>query len=185
MYGLVNRAIEGLIRDRFGDDTWEQILDEANVEEDGFVSLDQYPDHITYDLVGAASKVLDTPAEVLLRAFGTYWTCYVGQQGYGPMMSLDNQSLGQFLSQLDALHTRLAIQMPQLRPPSFTVEHPEPHIHIVHYHSERQGLGPMVVGLLEGLLELKGLTGDVTWLEKKGPGADHDIFRVVETGPRT
>ena len=101
MYGLVNKAIEGLVCEEFGEETWERIVEEAGVEEDTFVSLDAYDDAITYSLVGAASKVLDTPADQLLQAFGAYWTKYVGREGYGPLMALEDKPLGQFLAELN------------------------------------------------------------------------------------
>lgn len=183
MYGLVNRAIEGLVRSQFGHDAWETILEQAGVDEVGFVSMKSYPDALTYQMVGAASEVLQIPVPDLLRAFGRYWTEYVGQQGYGSLMSLEGRSLGAFLEDLDAMHTRVAIQMPELRPPSFKVQHLTPYHHRVQYISERDGLGAMVVGLLEGLLALKSLDGEVRWVARKDEGAPFDEFEVVE-GPR-
>ena len=178
MYGLVNKAIEGLVCEEFGEETWERIVEEAGVEEDTFVSLDAYDDAITYSLVGAASKVLDTPADQLLQAFGTYWTKYVGREGYGPLMALEDKPLGQFLAELNEMHTLIAMSMPQLNPPTFELSEPSPGTYDLSYASERAGLALMVIGLLQGILELKELEGSIEWLEKRDEGSERDVFRV-------
>lgn len=178
MYGLVNKAIEGLITEQFGEATWHQVVEKAGVEDDCFIGMEAYPDALTYQLVGAASDVLDTPADELLQAFGTYWTKYVGAQGYAELMDIDGKPLGEFLEELNEMHTRVAISFPSLNPPSFSVDTPQENIFDIHYHSERDGLGPMVLGLLQGVLELKELEGQTTWTDKIGEGADHDVFRV-------
>jgi len=44
MYGLVNQAVEALIRARFGDERWDAIKSRAKVGEPAFVSMRAYPD---------------------------------------------------------------------------------------------------------------------------------------------
>ena len=55
MYGLVNKAVEGLICSRFGEDIWEPIKRGAGVEVDVLLSMEGYPDDVTYRLVTAPS----------------------------------------------------------------------------------------------------------------------------------
>ncbi|MED5374574.1 MAG: heme NO-binding domain-containing protein [Myxococcota bacterium] len=179
MYGLVNKAIEGLVCKQFGEDTWFQIVDRAGVDADSFISMDPYPDEITYRLVGAASETLDIPADDLLEAFGVYWIQYVGSRGYGPLMNLENRELFEFLEDLDQMHSRVADTMPELRPPRFTAERLGPKQLRMHYHSDRAGLGPMVAGLLRGLLQVKELEGEIRWTAKRSEGAPHEIFEVT------
>lgn len=38
MYGLVNKAIEGLVCDHYGEETWEKIKAKANVDIDTFIT---------------------------------------------------------------------------------------------------------------------------------------------------
>lgn len=178
MYGMVNKAIEGLVTEKFGEDTWFDVVERAGVEEESFISMDPYPDEVTYKLVGAASEVLETPADALLEAFGVYWIKYVGQKGYGPMMDLERKTLAEFLSGLDAMHSRVAAAMPKLKPPSFKLNIVSEQLYELGYYSDRPGLGPMVVGLLKGLMEIKGLTGQVVWSGHKGPDLDHDCFQI-------
>ena len=63
MYGLINKAVEGLVRSRFGDAAWDRIRARAGLPDEPFVGMEQYPDKTTYDLVGAASAELGAPAE--------------------------------------------------------------------------------------------------------------------------
>jgi len=151
MYGLVNKAVVDLVCSKFGQDTWNKIKQKADVDIDVFVSMDGYPDEITYRLVGAASDILGITPEQVLEAFGEHWVLYTAAEGYGPLLSASGKSLREFLMNLDALHARVALTMPDLRPPRFRLVDTGPHTMTLEYHSTRQGLAPMVVGLLRGL----------------------------------
>ena len=92
MYGLVNHAIQGLLTKEFGEDTWQIIKEKAGVEDDVFVSMKQYDDSITYNLVGAASEVTKLAAADLLEAFGVYWVMFTADHGYAEMMDTSGKS---------------------------------------------------------------------------------------------
>jgi hypothetical protein len=83
MYGMVNAAIQELICSRFGEDKWDEIKTKAGVEIEEFSRMSQYPDEVTYKLVGAASEALALPADDVMKAFGEFWVLYTGQVGYG------------------------------------------------------------------------------------------------------
>ncbi len=185
MYGLVNKAIEDMVCGRFGDDTWERLKDACPVEVDPFISMEAYPDALTYHLVGAASQVLETPADQILDAFGEYWVQYTGQNGYGEMLQLCGDSLPKFLMNLDRLHDRVGLIYPELRPPSFQCSHVTPESLHLHYYSERPRLAPMVVGLVRGLGRRFGTEVTITQLQSRADGADHDEFLIgmTQNGP--
>ena len=151
MYGLVNKAVVDLVCTKFGQDTWNKIKQKADVDIDVFVSMDGYPDDITYRLVGAASEVLKISPEQVLEAFGEWWVLYTANEGYGPLLNASGATLREFLMNLDALHARVALTMPDLRPPRFRLVDVDSSTMRLEYHSTRQGLAPMVVGLLRGL----------------------------------
>ncbi|MGA1046292.1 MAG: heme NO-binding domain-containing protein [Phycisphaerales bacterium] len=83
---MINRAVQGLVLDRHGEETWARIRTMAKVEETEFLSMEQYPDETTYRLVAASSEVLGVPAEEILEAFGEYWIEYTAEAGYGEIM---------------------------------------------------------------------------------------------------
>lgn len=153
MYGLVNKAIEDLIVSRFGAETWQRVCRRAGVDVSGFISMDPYPDELTYGLVAAAAEELDTPADRLLEAFGDYWTRYTAREGYGELLDLSGGTFEDFLENLDDMHARIALSMPGLRPPSFQVDRDDEGRILLTYISERAGLAPMIRGLLRGLAD--------------------------------
>jgi hypothetical protein len=83
MYGLVNKAIEDMVCDRFGEETWEEIKKKAQLDVDVFISMDGYPDDVTHRLVKAASEILAISSSEILQAFGEYWVLYTAKEGYG------------------------------------------------------------------------------------------------------
>ena len=160
MYGLVNTAVAQLCREVGGEATWQAVRRRADVP-DAFVGMTAYDDDVTYRLVGAASEVLDLPADEVLRAFGRYWVRYTAHEGWGPLLQAAGDSLPEVLHGLDALHARVRLMMPALRPPSFRCDElSEDRLHL-RYYSDRPGLAPMVVGLVEGLAEVLGTTAHV------------------------
>ena len=188
MYGLVNKAIEDLVISLAGEETWLEIVRRAEVDVVTFVSLDSYSDDVTFALVEAASAVLGEPAEAILESFGEHWVRYTGREGYGHLMKAYGSDVASFLRNLDAMHARVALTMPDLRPPSFRIEQDgaEPHgaeRFLVHYHSTRSGLAPMVTGLLRGVGALFDQQVDVQRRARGEDGADHDVFAVTVSSP--
>lgn len=183
MYGLVNRAIQDLAVQLGGEQAWAEITSRAGLDVQSFVSMDVCPDEVTYRLVEAASAVFRLPAEEVLRAFGRHWILYTGRKGYGAVFETMGRTLPEFLWNLDAMHARLSLSMPQLRPPSFLCEQEGEEQMRVQYRSGREGLAPMVVGLLEGLGDLFELEVTVVHDVVRAEGHDHDEF-VVHYLPR-
>lgn len=178
MYGMVNLAVRDLVITKFGESTWQTICDKAGVTSPDFVPLKAYPDHITYALVGAASETLGLTAEQILHAFGDHWVKYTASEGYGVMMDMFGRDFRSCLKNLNGMHSHMGAMMPELVPPRFTVDEIDPKHLRVHYFSTRQGLAPMVSGLLVALARK---FGDTVTIEHhaKGTRSDHDEFDVT------
>lgn len=178
MYGLVNKAIEDMVCSQFGEETWKEIKQKASLDIDTFISMEGYPDDVTHKLVKAASDVLGLSAAEIMQAFGEFWVKYTAQEGYGEMMEMSGDNLPEFLENLDNLHARVGVIFPKLRPPSFDcTEQAEDSLHL-HYHSSREGLAPMVVGLVKGLGDRFNTDIDITQTESRAEGAEHDEFLI-------
>lgn len=178
MYGLINQAIRGLVLERFGTEAWERICTSAGIEEDVFVSMQPYDDGVTYDLVGAASKELDLPAETVLETFGAYWVEYVGAENYGDLMNAAGKDLPEFLENLDQMHARVMLSFPDLKPPSFRVTDRTDDRLTLHYYSSRPGLAPLVVGLLKGLADRFHTDIEIEHRNEQDDQGEHDVFDV-------
>lgn len=151
MYGLVNKAIHDLVATNYGEATWNEVKQEAGVEVEEFLGMKQYDDKVTYDLVGAASKVLGVDAYDILVNFGKFWILYTAKEGYGEMLESAGDNFVEFLENLNNMHMRVGYTYDNLQPPSFDCTIIDDNNLIVEYNTHRDGLAPLVVGLLEGL----------------------------------
>ena len=150
MYGMVNQAIRGLVIDNFGDERWSLIASKAESPTE-FESLESYDDSITYNLVGAASEVLEMEAGVILQTFGRYWIEKIATAQYPSLMSKTGTNFEKFVANLDHLHSRIQATFPNYKPPSFRVKPLSDGTIVVDYYSEREGLLPFVEGLFDGV----------------------------------
>ncbi len=178
MYGMVNGAMESLIVEQHGEAVWDAICRRAGVERLPFVKLQPYSDRITYDLVAAAAAELGAPADDLLEAFGRFWITYAAANGYAHFLGGAGTDLGDYLASLDAMHARLALTMPALRPPGFRVIARAGASVRLAYHSDREGLRPFVVGLIEGLGARFGTPARIALIAPRAHANDPDIFDV-------
>jgi hypothetical protein len=176
MYGMVNKALEEMVVERFGEDIWDRIRDAAGVDVDVFISNEGYPDEVTYGLVSAASVILGQPVPKLLEAFGAHWVLRTAREGYGDLMDANGRTLQEFLLNLPNFHTRVSLIFPHLQPPRFVCTDMTGHSLRLHYHSHRAGLAPFVRGLLDGLSQMFETPLTVEQEADRAAGADHDIF---------
>lgn len=179
MYGLVNKAIQDLVCEKFGEDKWQEIKKLSSFEDDFFIGLQSYPDSLTYTLVKNSSKVLGADASVVLEAFGEYWVLYTVNEGYGDMMELAGDNLPEFLNNLDMLHNRLNNIMPHLVAPQFSTRNETTNSIELEYRSHREGMAPMVVGLLKGLGQRFKLENYIVkQTEHKAENKECDVFKI-------
>lgn len=178
MYGMVNRAMEDMVVDGWGEASWDRVKEHAGVDVEVFVGTEAYPDELTYRLVGAAAEVLDLPADVVLHRFGVHWVTRTATDGYGPLLDAGGQTLGEFLANLPSFHSRVSLLFPQLSPPTFFCTDAGPGSVKLHYVSGRQGLAPFVAGLLEGLGIRFHTAISVEQTSAKGTNGEHDEFVV-------
>ncbi len=178
MYGLVNRALEDLIVQQYGEERWLEVRDKAKVDIDAFISNEPYEDSITYNLVVAAHETLGVCVSDLMLQFGHSWVMKTARENYGAMLYATGSTLKEFLVNLPQLHTRVQLIYPKLRPPEFECTDIEDESLKLHYRTHRAGLSDFVVGLLKGLGEHFDTPVAVTLLEEKAKGADHDVFEV-------
>ncbi|GFR47155.1 hypothetical protein Agub_g8846, partial [Astrephomene gubernaculifera] len=184
MIGWVNSSVESFIRDKFGDDVWNDVVKAAGVGERGWVSSCPYPDSETYKLVTTASSLLGvTPAQAL-EAFGNYFVEYVCKQGYDKLLQSLGSNIAEFLQSLNNLHLHLTMSFPSMSAPAFKCTAVGPESLELHYYSNRPALGPIVVGVLQGLAERYWDVGGgrlgVQLLRGRDDGSeDHEVFLVT------
>ncbi|MDZ8025720.1 MAG: heme NO-binding domain-containing protein [Nostoc sp. DedQUE01] len=179
MYGLVNKAIQDMVCSRFSEETWKIIKHKAEVDVDVFISMEGYPDDITHRLVKAASGVLGLSPTEIMQAFGEFWVQYTAEEGYGEMMDMSGDTLPEFLENLDNLHARVGVSFPKLQPPSFECTDMEENSLNLHYRSDREGLTPMILGLVKGLGTRFDTQVDISQTQSREEGGEHDEFLVI------
>jgi hypothetical protein len=179
MFGLVNKGIEEMVCSQFGEDTWEQIKEQADVDVVTFISMDAYPDAITYRLVDAASAVLNISTTDVLEAFGQYWVLFTAAEGYEDLMAITGDNLPEFLQNLDNLHGRVGLSFPSLQMPIFQCSELQAESLNLYYYSERPGLTPLVIGILKGLGQRFDTEVDIRHVSGKSNGEDYEQLEIV------
>lgn len=69
MKGVVFNLLERIVTREYGEDTWDELLDSAELH-GAYTSLGSYADADLGKLVGVASAMLDTPPDEIVRWFG-------------------------------------------------------------------------------------------------------------------
>ncbi len=178
MYGIVNKAIEDLVIENFGEKKWDAIKLRSGVDVDFFIGNDPYDDDITYKLAGAVAEEMNIPLGAVLETFGEWWVLRTGKEKYGSLMEAGGNSLREFLINLPVFHNRVILIFPKLTPPEFKItDLKEQSLHL-HYFSKREGLQDFVRGLLYGLGKMYNAPTTVELIQSRNEGSSHEIFRV-------
>lgn len=178
MYGLVNKAIKDLVVTNHGVEKWKEICLLSDFHDEEFIGMNPYPDKLTYDLVKNASRVLRADAAAILEAFGEYWILYTADEGYGDLMDLTGSSFVEFLSNLDMLHYRINNIMPELAAPQFSTRNETEKSVELEYRSHREGLVPMLYGLIKGLGKRFDLVVTIEHIQEKNAENDCHVFLI-------
>jgi Haem-NO-binding len=177
MYGMVNKGVKDLVEAKGGIVLWEKVRATARCPFSTFQQLEAYDDEVTYQLVGAVSKELNLTPAAVLEAFGEYWIEFTATEGYGPVLSLFGATFMESILNLNILHERIGSMFPKLRPPRFEFKNKTPTSVELHYFSTREGLAPMMLGLIKGLAKRSKTEVSIEHTPKSAE-TDHDIFQI-------
>uniref|UniRef100_A0A8C7VA93 guanylate cyclase n=1 Tax=Oncorhynchus mykiss TaxID=8022 RepID=A0A8C7VA93_ONCMY len=137
IYGFINTCLKFLVIEKFGEETWEKLRSEV---QDTFMTYEIYDDVITLRLVQEACTMLDMPSEVVLKLFREYFFSFCKMAGYDTMLRTLGGNLVEFIENLDALHSYLALSYQEMNAPSIRVEKNDDGRMLLHYYSDRKGL---------------------------------------------
>ncbi|XP_035485679.2 guanylate cyclase soluble subunit beta-2 isoform X1 [Scophthalmus maximus] len=150
MYGFINSCLQSLVVEKFGHDTWVKLSSLPGVQ-DTFMTYTVYDDILTLSLVTEACSLLDVSADVFLKLFGEHFFQFCKQAGYDTMLRTLGGNLIEFIENLDALHSYLALSYQEMNAPSFRVEMTGDGKMLLHYYSDRKGLHHIVPGIMEAV----------------------------------
>ena len=173
MYGLINKAVQELVIQTHGEETWRKIRLRAGLEEEEIIGLKSYPDQLTYNLLEAGSAELGIQKDKLMEMCGEKWISHTATNGYENVLNLAGSNMIDFLHHLNTIHAKITYLMPDMKPPVFRVKNEFITSVELLYKSERDGFQPMVIGILRGLGRRFGL--DVS-VHNFGPDKDFPEF---------
>ncbi len=176
MYGLVNQAVQSYVEGQWGEGVWRTVVASAQVEDPEFLTLESYPDSVTYAVVAAIALETGDSARTVLEGIGRVFTGYAASRGYADLLLATGGTFPEFVANLDRLHSQVAGTFPNFSPPSFRVTDLQPDALRLHYYSTRDGLAPLIVGLMHGVADRFALTLEIAHVVQRGRDADHDEF---------
>ncbi|TSY13809.1 Guanylate cyclase soluble subunit beta-2 [Bagarius yarrelli] len=159
--------------------------------QDTFMTYEIYDDFITIRLVQEACKMLEVSSEVVLKLFGEYFFSFCKMSGYDTMLRTLGGNLVEFIENLDALHSYLALSYEEMNAPSFRVERTNDGRTLLHYYSDRKGLHHIVPGIIEAVAkDFFGSKVTMSILEQPEEAErtgkrEHVIFLMTQTSEET
>jgi hypothetical protein len=146
MKGIVFNLFEAVVRRDYGEDTWEALLEAANVD-GAYTSLGNYSDEEMMKLVGFASSALKMPADDVVRWFGRNALPLLAKKH--PHFFEPHQSTRPFLLTLnDVIHSEVRKLYPGSELPVFSYDTSSSEVLLLHYRSPRK-----LCALAEGFIE--------------------------------
>jgi hypothetical protein len=179
MYGIVNKAIQDLVIENFGEEKWNLILETSGIEEEFFISSEAYDDDITFKLAIAVSQEMNMSLENVLIAFGEWWVLRTTKEKYGGLMESGGTSLKEFLFNLPHFHNKVMLLYPKLTPPEFKVSNVEDNSLHLHYYSKRVGLTDFVRGLIQGLAKMFNTNVNIEHIVTRNNENTNDVFKII------
>ncbi|MEG3638601.1 heme NO-binding domain-containing protein [Magnetococcus sp. PR-3] len=152
MLGIVFSEFEKLVEEKFSMDMLDDILDEANLDNDGaFTAVGSYPFADLAKMVGLLSKHSGIPVPDLVEVFGGHlFTIF--HQRYAQFFEGIDSSLTFLEGIEDTIHTEVQKLYPEAELPTFTCTRIDDQTLQMHYQSRRP-LAPLALGLIRACVE--------------------------------
>jgi hypothetical protein len=180
MKGIVFNLLEELVCREYGEETWDELLDQAAVG-GAYTSLGNYADDEMMRLVGAAAVRLSLTPEDILRWFGRHSMPLLVTKY--PVFFAQHRDARSFALTLNTIiHPEVRKVYPGANPPEFDFDSSVPDVLLIGYQSPRR-LCSLAQGFLEGAADHYGQELVYEHLQCMRHGADKCLSRVRFSPP--
>lgn len=153
MHGLINRSIQGFLRDTYGAATWADVAHRARLGFDGFEPMLSYDPALTDAVLAAAADVLERPRETVLEDLGTYLVSHPNCEGVRRLLRFGGESFDDFIHSLEDLPERARLALPDLNLPGLDLVECGDGRYRLHIIAPLAGAGHVMVGLLRAMAD--------------------------------
>lgn len=152
MHGLMNRAIQGFLRDTYGAGLWQRIALRVRLDPDGFEALLRYDDALTEAVLVAAAELLGRDRETILEDLGTWLVSSMQGQPLRRLLRFGGVGFTDFLHSLEELPGRARMALPDLDMPALELTELRPDLYQIRCRG-LQGFGHVLVGMLRAMAD--------------------------------
>jgi hypothetical protein len=167
MYGMIHKAVLQMAEEQAAQERVKAGLNGLPAE--WFISASHYPDAVTGKIIDFGREAMGMDGDAFMYAFGRYWIEFADRGPYADIMRLAGSDIRSFIGHLDQMHAGIGEVMIEARMPSFRIVDERPGRIDVAYQSTRDGLEPMVKGLLAAIMTRFGHMGTVEQIAAEGP----------------
>lgn len=153
MNGMLFNLFEECVQRRFGEDTWDGLLEAAGVE-GAYTPLGAYDDGQLYALVESASKIMGKPPAEVMRWFGRESAGLLHDK-YAEFFRRHRDTLSFLVTLNKVIHPEVRAVFPGSVTPGFSFRRQGATDALVEYRSKRR-LCAFAEGLVEGIAPLFG-----------------------------
>jgi hypothetical protein len=172
--GIIFNLAEEVIVERFGEDTWDQLLDVAGLD-GAYTTLGNYPDQELAALVAAGAASLDVPEADVLRLLGE--GAFPRLAASYPIFVEPHRETRSFLLTLnDVIHAEVRKLYPDAQVPDFGFDQSAPDVLALTYRSSRR-LCALAEGFIAGAATHFGEHVDITQPVCMLTGDDHCVLQ--------
>jgi hypothetical protein len=175
MHGLINRAIQGYLRDTFGQEVWLAVAREARLGHDGFEPMLHYDPAQTDAVLDAAARLLDRPRDALLEDMGNYLVSHPNLERLRRLLRFSGVGFIDFLQSLEDLPGRGRLALPDLNLPALDLAEDGADRYRLTCRSPVAGAGHVVLGLLRAMADDYGA---LVLLDHRGSSENGDVIGV-------
>ena len=150
MKGVIVIALQDLVKTKFGQEKWTNILKKSGLPTNKkFFGHQDVDDNIVMTLIQNTCEVLGITLEQAAEAFGNYWMNEYAPKKYFAFF-IGKRTAKEFLLDMDRVHSKMTENIENARPPKFEFEELDDNKITMSYSSHR-GLEPIWIGLIKGV----------------------------------
>jgi len=175
MHGLINRAIQGYVRDTHGELAWQEVTRRAGLGFDGFETMLTYEDRLTDDVLQACTTVLGRSREMILEDLGTFLVSNHGSDALRRLLRFGGVTFTDFLQTLEDTRGRGRLALPDLDLPVLDLYEISPRLYTLQCRFPIVGSGHVIVGLLRAMADDYGA---LVLLEHDGQSLEGEMILI-------